>query len=144
MAVRKLLESPYATITLDSDTGIACLRRTAQRFPVPDGAGKGESQELARVLTELDAALASLDPKRIGILVDLRDAPAPSSDEYERSMEPLRHGVRRFKITAALVKTVAGKLQVQRLARQDGADLAVFTDESAARTHLVELLKKRR
>jgi hypothetical protein len=144
MPVRKLLESPYAILTHDTDTGIVCLRRTSQRFPVPDGVGKGENQALARALAELDAALASLDTARVGILVDLRDAPAPSSEQYERSMEPLRHTVRRFKTTAALVQTVAGKLQVQRLARQDGANLAVFTDESAARTHLLELLKKRR
>ncbi len=90
--------------------------------------------ELDRAHDEVTRVLDTLPRSRMGILVDLRLAPARNDPEFEKAMAA--HRTRMFSgfaRRAVLVKSAVGKLHVQRHARQDGHDgLQVFTDPDAA------------
>jgi len=122
-----LLKSPFFEVGRSSD-GFVCVTRTARAFESAD--------ELDAAHRELAAALDRLPRTRLGLLVDLRLAPARNDPEFERQMP--EHRARLFEgfpRRAVLVQTAVGKLHVQRHAQSDGLrDLAVFTDESEARS----------
>ncbi len=95
------------------------------------------AEELDRAHLELFEVLERLPRDQLGVLVDLRQAPARNDPEFERLMRAHRPRIfAEFARRAVLVKTAVGKLHVQRHARADGyADLVVFTDEPSAMSH---------
>ena len=117
----------YYSVRIDG--GIVRLERTATAYPS---------------LAEMDAANRALGVAIRGagirrILLDLRKGPPGRNDEaFEHAS-----GVWRKQLAAAveraaiLVRTVAGKLQSQRLAREEGRQPTnVFMDEAAALAYL--------
>ena len=71
--------------------------------------------------------------ERYGLLIDVRAAPGRNDPEFEKQFEPMRQRMQRgFRRVAVVVKSVHGKLQVQRYAREDGIPNAAFDDRSAA------------
>lgn len=121
-----LLESPFFEVVYTSE-GFVYVARTDRGFT--------SAGELDTAHRDLAAALDRLPRKRLGLLVDLRRAPARNDPEFERQMP--EHRARLFEgfaRRAVLVKSAVGKLHVQRHAQSDGLrDLAVFTDEAQAR-----------
>jgi len=95
------------------------------------------AEELDRAHLELFEVLERLPRDQLGVLVDLRQAPARNDPEFERLMRAHRPRIfAEFARRAVLVKTAVGKLHVQRHARADGyADLVVFTDEPSAMSY---------
>ncbi len=82
---------------------------------------------------EIARALRRLSPARL--LIDLRDAaPAGRHDAaFEHGgREARKRLVRGFEPVAFLMRTSAGRLQVQRLLREDDIDGRAFLDESEA------------
>ena len=102
------------------------VARTATSF--------ADANELERAHGELLEVLGRLPREQLGVLVDLRWAPARNDPEFERLMPRYRRGIfEAFARRAVLVMTAVGKLHVQRHARNDGFDdLRVFTDEAEA------------
>jgi hypothetical protein len=103
--------------------GVHHLIRSERRF-----ADEGELREAHAPLLE---ALERARPR--ALLVDLRHAPSSNDPAFESAMATYR---KRF-LTAApkaavLVRSKAGLLQVQRLARQDGTPASFFEDERRA------------
>src|SRR5262245_42253842 len=137
MPLRTLIDNEYVTLTFDGDSRVTIFKRTSERLPLatPD--------DLTRMLEDLDRKISEIDPARAALLLDVRDAPPPQ-DESEDLLSSLRTKTfARFAAVAVLVRTAAGRLQINRLARQDGREIAVFFDEHAARKHLVAALAER-
>jgi hypothetical protein len=122
----RLLDSPL--FLLDVDHGIARITRTAA--PLRD-------------LSQFRDALAALGPAletaaaRVA-LVDLRGGPPGRNDpEFEAAGASWRHLLAaRFQKLAILVRTQAGKLQTQRLARAENRTAHIFLDEKEALAYL--------
>jgi hypothetical protein len=113
---------------LEVDRGIARITRTAEPFDD---------------LSQFRAALAALAPAletaaaRLA-LVDLRGGPPGRNDpEFEAAGVSWRRLLaKRFSKVAILVRTQAGKLQAQRLARAEHRDPHIFFDETQALAYL--------
>jgi hypothetical protein len=68
-----------------------------------------------------------------GVVVDMRTAPSRNDPGFEAAMRGLRSSVEtHFARTAVLLATLVGKLQVDRLTRNDGAASFATTDEAIA------------
>lgn len=121
------MKSPFFEVARTSE-GFVCVTRTDRSFT--------SAAELDTAHRDLAAALDRLPRKRLGLLVDLRRAPARNDPEFERQMP--EHRARLFEgfaRRAVLVQTAVGRLHVQRHAQSDGLrDLVVFTDEAEARS----------
>jgi hypothetical protein len=107
---------------------LAVVRRSTAPF--------ASVEEMARAHTEVEAALQKLKAKRL--LIDVRDGPAgrndPAFEEGGRAgRQRLTQG---FELIAILVRTAAGELHATRLARLDGIECVVFSDEAAALAYL--------
>jgi hypothetical protein len=106
--------------------GIVQVARTERPF--------SSIAELDEAHYELEAVLARLPRPQLAILVDLREAPSRNDPEFETAMGPHRKRMfEGFARRGVLVRTAAGKLQVQRHARSDRHnDLQTFVDPIAA------------
>jgi hypothetical protein len=70
---------------------------------------------------------------KVGVIVDMRQAPPRNDAGFEQAMQGLRAEVEaRFARTAVLLATRVGVLQVNRITRTDGATSFATTDEAAA------------
>ena len=118
---------------VDIDDGVLGLRRTDKR-----------STDMPAFLRSFDgiyAALAPSAPADTDLLIDLRNTVGRNDPEFETQLvERRRELFRRFKRSCVLVKTVIGRMQVQRHVDEDGfaGRVRVFDDESAARKWLRE------
>lgn len=67
------------------------------------------------------------------MILDLREAPGRSDEGFENMMAPLTRTARRvFVRVVTLVRSAAGELQANRLARESGWVAAVARDEASA------------
>ena len=93
-------------------------------------AGNGD---VATIFGPAEKAIEGIDRQRYGLLIDVRAAPGRNDPDFEKQFEPHRQRMQRgFRRVAVVVKTVHGKLQVQRYAREDGIPNAAFDDRAAA------------
>jgi hypothetical protein len=89
--------------------------------------------ELHESLRSLNAHLDSVRRASYRVLVDTRQAPSRNDPEFERAFAPHRaQMLAGFERRAVLVRSLAGKLQVQRHSREDAVDNQVFTEEAKA------------
>jgi hypothetical protein len=89
--------------------------------------------ELDDSFRELNAYLDSRGRAKHRLLVDTRQAPSRNDTAFERAFAPHRtRMLAGFERRAVLVRSVVGKLQVQRHAREDEVDSHAFTDEAEA------------
>lgn len=132
-----LFESPYIRLELDADARVVWFRRTALPHPTLEGA--------VLMFTQAERATAHLDRARLGLLVDLRDALGRNEPEFERAITAPRAAfLSRFARCAGVVRTVAGKLQEQRLSRESASEMPVFQSETDALAHLAARGDQRR
>ena len=124
-----LLRNPYVIIETLPGTAIVRFKRTART---------GDPEEAREVIQGVVRVLDSIDRRRYCFLMDLRDGPMRNDPEFEEGMATIRarlfHG---FLRVAILVRTQVGKLQVSRLAREDGVVVNIFDDEATAISHLM-------
>jgi hypothetical protein len=109
---------------LYTDGNIVRLERTSTPYP--------SIAEMHACHRDLAEAMGNVGVGRI--LLDLRSGPPGRNDEtFEHETAVWRRRLReRGERVALLVKTVAGKLQAQRLSRSEGNTLDVFLDENEA------------
>jgi hypothetical protein len=129
--LRVLHEDAYSVVRLEPKLRLVTFVRTSARIPDLE-AGKRTFGALR--------TLATGDADRL--LSDLRDAPGNNSPEWEALFDEMgrRFFFERFKKRVALVRTIAGKLQVERIARETGSSesFRAFQDEAEARRWLLE------
>ncbi|HZS41039.1 MAG TPA: hypothetical protein VFF06_29625 [Polyangia bacterium] len=119
----------YFSVDVDRARGLVTLTRSAAPFP--------SLEAIARIYGEVEPALAR--ETGLKLLFDLRQGPPGRNDpEFERAIERWRKKLSGFSRQAILVRSMAGKLQVQRLAKQDDRAAHVFTDEREALRYLGE------
>jgi hypothetical protein len=134
---RLLFESEHVRIEVDSDRRIVWFRR--------NGRPHGTLDEAALMFTDAERATAAIDRARYGLLIDLREAIGRNEPAFEQAISAPRAAfLSKFGRRAALVRTVAGKLQEQRLSRESANEMAVFQDEAEAMRHLGVLNDQRR
>jgi hypothetical protein len=130
MTPRIIFEDAYVTATMEDDAGLLHYVRSATAYP---------SIELVRVEHQrMVNALASLEPGKLGLLIDVRAAPPRNDEAFETEMtRAVGTLLGHFRAHAFLVKTAVGSLQVRRLSASGGAPPGnVFSDEAAARAFL--------
>jgi hypothetical protein len=113
--------------TLEREVGTNYFR--ARRTPVPTGS----ADDLKKTADAMLKAVGSVDRSHLGLLVDAREGPLRNDAEFESLVRPWQQAmIAGFARIAILVKTPAGKMQVERLLGGDNQRARVFTDEAAA------------
>jgi hypothetical protein len=129
--VQELARTPHWIVTLDEATRIV----RAVRTPTPFADG-----EIEATMQMLKSKL-SPDRAKLGLLVDLRDGPFRNDDAFETTLAKYRVALfAGWAGVATIARTAIGKLQVARLAREDGRGMSVFTDEAEALSYLAHKL----
>ncbi len=128
--VRELFADAYVTLTLDAARGLVRYARSATPYP--------SLEDVRRVHEAVLGVLSSVPPDARKVLLDLRAAPPRNDPAFEAEVtRALQKMMPRFARRAVLVKSAAGRLQTQRLARERGdAAPAIFDDEADALAHL--------
>ena len=120
-----LYESKFARLELDEARRIVRYVRTAEPFASVDDA----TQMFRDILT----GTARLARRDLALLSDLRLAPGRNDEAFEGTVSTFRQELfGGFRKRAALVRTMAGKLQVRRLNGNPETAADVFDDEATA------------
>jgi hypothetical protein len=130
MSVRTVEASPYYTIQVDATLGVLRLVRSGVAYPSLSAVAE-DQKVIGRALDQLPGEV---------LLLDMRAGPPARNDEaFERALANGRRLLgQRFRKVAVLVRSAVGKLQIQRLARADGATPHAFQDEQEAIDYLVK------
>jgi hypothetical protein len=109
---------------------IVCCRRTADPYT--------SAEDAIRAFEGARDAIAGIDRTRYGLIVDLREALGRNDAAFESEVVPrLRAMLAGFRARATIVRTVTGKLQIQRIDREQGRPAsAVFLSEQEAIAYL--------
>lgn len=122
--MNQLVSNGFLAVSVDLVRLMVRVTRSSER---------GSIGQITQAFADAVAALDRLERPRFGLLVDLRAAPGRNDPDFEHAMAKQRMELLRgFAGVAILVQTAAGQLQIARIGRQDGVDVAVFTDEFAA------------
>lgn len=85
-------------------------------------------------------ALEALPRTELCVLIDVREAPPLVDSGFEALLASMRPRLFcGFARVAVLTVTSVGKLQINRLAREDGIEYRVFSDEDEAMSYLTAL-----
>lgn len=130
MAGRVLVDNGYFRLSVDDAPGVLRLVRSSKPFPTLEA--------LHAAAREVEAATTRR--KGAALLIDAREAPARNDVAFEQEFALAR---RRMLAPCAriavLVRSAAGKLQVGRYAREDGATgPIVFFEEAEALSFLAD------
>jgi hypothetical protein len=125
-----LFQSPNVVIARVPGTSIIRFKRMEE---TPRTAAELRAQ-FKRMIDALD----TLDRGDYDLFMDMRDAPVRHDvPEFEQILDEYRPKLMSgFAKVAVLVKTSVGKLQVTRMAREDGVDVRIFNDEAEALAYL--------
>jgi hypothetical protein len=123
--MRTLYESRHARLEIDDVRGLVRYTRSSVPFE--------SLADVEAMFRELASANTTIDRTHLGLLSDVRAAPGRNDEAFEKAFfehrEALFGGFRR---RAVLVRSVVGKLQVQRLNRTSPMEMQTFDDEAAA------------
>lgn len=126
-----LYESKYARLEVDEARRIVRYVRSAEPFESIDDA--------TRMFDEVVRANGGVARRGLTLLSDVRLAPGRNDEAFEGAVATRRSELfGGFRKRAVLVRTVVGKLQVQRLNRASVTAAEVFDDEAAAIAYLSE------
>ncbi len=125
-----LHHDPYFTVTLDPAKRLVRVRRSAESFP--------DVRTAERCFERMGELVEQRSLVGHRLLVDTRDAIGRNDPEFEAMTGRFRARLfRSFERSAMLVRTAVGKMQVSRLAReQGGVGSEVFQDEAEAERYL--------
>jgi hypothetical protein len=130
-----LLSTRHAIVTIDRLAGLTRFART--EHPYDDVAQL--DQDCRAILGALD----KLDRPRLSLLVDLRAAPPRTDDRLDAPLSRFRPRLMAsFARTALVVRTAVGRLQVNRLAKEDRTTTLVTQDEGEAVAYLMGATSK--
>lgn len=100
-------------------------------------------QEMAREMESVNQALNPLRNSCVGLLIDVRLAPARNDAEFERAFEPHRARLHAgFGRSAVLTQTAVGRMHAQRLGGS-GSNRGAFVSEPEALDFLMKNLAER-
>jgi hypothetical protein len=123
--MRTLYQSKHARLEIDDTLGLVRYTRSGEPFE--------SLSEVEALFRQLASANATIDRTNLVLLSDVRAAPGRNDEAFEKAFfthrEALFGGFRR---RAVLVRSVVGKLQVQRLSRTSPMEMQTFDDEAAA------------
>jgi hypothetical protein len=127
---RTVFSDAFVVARVDTDLGVLRYVRNAVPFTSLEAVREHHAA--------IAAAIATVAVSELGLLIDVREAPARNDEAFEAEMT---RGVGKllvqFRGHAFLVKTAVGGLQVRRLASERGLSTgATFSDEAAALEHL--------
>jgi hypothetical protein len=111
----------------------ACKLVVAQRTPAPFE----QPAALEACFRQIEHALQTVDRRAYVLLVDTRSSPARNDEAFETVLAENRARLLGgFRRTAALAATAAGRLQIQRYARDDHREVFATDSASAAFEYL--------
>lgn len=124
-----LLSSEYYHVEYDAERDLVIIRRSALQMAGPDEA-VAAFELLLRAVHRYAGRPA---------LLDLRRVAGNNDSGYESAIKPYLARLRAtFSVTARVVQTATGRLQVQRMARERGDNPgSVFLDEEEALAFLM-------
>lgn len=126
-----LLNAKHGRIVADEASRCARFVRTSAPFESPEECDAAWA-EVVRVLDRLPRGAWR-------ILVDLRDGPLRSDPTFEQIGQRYRRALTDgFARAALLVRTTAGRIQLQRHQREQQFAVPIFDDESQAVAHLLQ------
>jgi hypothetical protein len=126
--MQSVFANDYYEIEQDAPRKLVVMRRTS--LGVPPAAG-------ASILQDILSVLRPLRGQRL--LIDVRRAPGNNDPTVEQRIQQFRRQLSElFPVSANLVATAVGRLQLSRLGRERG-DLvsSIFFDEAEAIAHLM-------
>lgn len=127
--MRLLFESRHARLEHDPIARLVRYTRTAEPFT-----SIAEAEGMFRDIVSVTRSMIRSD---LVLLSDLRAAVGRNDDAFEKAIAVHRQALfGGFRKRAALVRTIAGKLQVNRLNRSSVLETEVFDDEAAALAYL--------
>jgi hypothetical protein len=134
MAMKTLMDTKYFRIEHDPARKLVIMRRTAQGLT---------AQTLEDVRAREDAILDLLSVLRTvrgqRFLLDVRAAPGNNDPAVEEVVQRLRILLRElFTVSATVVASATGRLQVNRMARARNEATMIFRDEQEAIASLME------
>ncbi len=117
-------ESPFEWVYYSSSRALVQVRRTNLPFAV---------DAIDREVDGLLGAVAGIPLDKTGLLLDVRSVVGRNDETFETASLAVRHRfIARFGRAAILVRTLAGKLQGQRFAREDKlSQRTLVTDDLA-------------
>ncbi len=125
-----LHESPHARLELDAEKKLVRFVRSEVPF--------GELADAIAIFRRIIDSSATIDRARHVVLIDLRRVTGRNDEAFEQGIAASRRALfSPFAKRATLVRTMAGKLQIQRLNRTDTMSADVFDDEAEAIAHLL-------
>lgn len=133
--MRPLLKNEYFELLVDEPQRTVRFRRSATPYP---------SIEVATHTFEAAiVAVRAIDPGSFVLLTDLREGPSRNDRDFERAILDVSTRLfAPFRARATIVRTAAGKLQIQRLSRERGDDRSeVFSTEADALRYLESILR---
>lgn len=113
-----LHQSSFGVLTHEPALGRLTLVRSAEPL---------DPTTFEPVVDALVAAIDGIDAQACGLLFDVRAVVGRNDDAFEAaSLSARRRFIARFGRTAVLVRTLVGRLQGERLAREDQSDARVL------------------
>lgn len=121
--MQSVFTNDFYQLTHDAARKLVVMRRTSQSLTAKGGA---DAQR------EVVSALRLLRGQRL--LVDVRLAPGNNEPVTEKAVQEFRRQLAElFPVTATIVATAVGRLQLGRLGRERGdANVRIFFDEAEA------------
>jgi hypothetical protein len=131
-SMKLVSENAIHQVLYEKERQLVLLRRSSR--------GLSESQvERDRLFSEIVVALRPLRNQRL--LIDVRQAPGNNDPQIEVSIHRFRSDLNElFPITAVLVATAVGRLQISRMNRERkdlGGTGNIFMDEAEALAYLM-------
>ncbi|ATB31116.1 hypothetical protein [Melittangium boletus] len=130
-AARQVFRSEHFTVLVDDRLGIAVTVRSEAPF--------SHLAQLDDIFDELGDVLDELGRSRYALLADMRAIAGRNDAEFDEAIKrQLPRWLGGFRKVGVLVRSVAGIMQIQRHAKQDGIERMATTDEGELLKHLAQ------
>jgi hypothetical protein len=124
--VQTILEDPWYSVAIDPAHRLIRVKRSATHFD--------QIEQAEQSLETIGKLLEKHDTRGYSLLIDLRDVVGRNDASFEKMMARSRQRVfGSFERSALLMKSVVGKLQAERMAREHGGPtIEIYLDEAEA------------
>ncbi|WP_437791927.1 hypothetical protein [Sorangium sp. So ce693] len=130
-APKLLWQDDHFTVLFDASLRVVWTVRSSRPF--------ASLEEIEAVMGELIRVLDRLGRSHHALFIDVRAVPGRNDPSFEATMKRFRpHWLRGFRRVGVLVQSVIGALQIQRLARDDGIERLITSDEDALLRYLTQ------
>lgn len=128
MPMTVLLSNDFFRVEQDPARKLVIVRRSSRSVASTDADAEFDRDS---AIDQLIACVTKLRGQRL--LMDVRKAPGNNNPVVEKRVQQFRRQLSElFPVSATLVATATGRLQLQRMARERGDPSGVFLDEEEA------------